>query len=73
MKTGVRAQVNALGVYTYFDYLARLLKANPPKAADADIVARMAKIGIVPGRTSTGARSGLSTGRRSRRCRSSRS
>ena len=49
MKTGVRAQVNALGVYTYFDYLARLLKANPPKAADTDIVARMAKIGISAG------------------------
>ena len=50
MKTGVRAQVNALGVYTYLDYLARLLNANPPKAADADIVARMARIGIVPGK-----------------------
>jgi hypothetical protein len=50
MKTGVRAQVNAIGIYTYLDYLARLLKANPPRAADADIVARMAKIGIVPGK-----------------------
>ena len=49
MKTGVRAQVNAIGIYTYLDYLAKLLKSNPPKAADADIVARMAKIGIVPG------------------------
>ena len=50
MHTGVRAQVNALGVYTYLDELGRLLKTNPPKPADAAIVARMAKIGLVPGR-----------------------
>ncbi len=49
MKTAVRKQVNALGVYTYFDYLANLLKTNPPKADDATMVARMAKIGLVPG------------------------
>jgi hypothetical protein len=49
MKTAVRKQVNALGVYTYLDYLANLLKTNPPKADDAMMVARMAKIGLVPG------------------------
>jgi hypothetical protein len=49
MKTGVRAQVNALGIYTYFDYLASLLKTNPPKPEDAAIRVRMATIGIVPG------------------------
>ena len=32
-----------------FSYLARLLKTNPPKPEDAPIMARMAKIGIVPG------------------------
>jgi hypothetical protein len=49
MKTAVRKQVNALDIDTYFDYLARLLKTNPPKAEDAPIVARMARIGLVPG------------------------
>jgi hypothetical protein len=58
MKTGVRAQVNALGIYTYLDYLAKLLKANPPKAADAEIVARLAKIGIVPGQEFDGSKLG---------------
>jgi hypothetical protein len=50
MKTGVRKQVNALGAYTYLDYLATLLKTNPPKAQDAEIVARIAKIGIIAGK-----------------------
>ena len=58
MKTGVRAQVNALGVYTYFDYLAKLLKTNPPKPQDAEIVARMARIGIVPGEDFDGSKLG---------------
>ena len=49
MKTGVRDQVDALGVSEYFTYLARLLKTNPPAAADAPVVAKMAQIGIVPG------------------------
>ena len=49
MKTAVRKQVNALPLEEFFNYLARLLKTNPPKPEDAPIVARMAKIGIVPG------------------------
>ena len=35
---------------TYFQLLAELMKTNPPAAADAPMVATMAKIGIVPGR-----------------------
>ena len=58
MKTGVRKQVNALEVNAYFDYLAKLLKTNPPKASDAEIVARMAKIGIVPGQDFDGSKLG---------------
>jgi hypothetical protein len=50
MKTSVRKQVNGLDVHAYFDSLAKLMKTNPPKAQDARIVARMAKIGLVPGR-----------------------
>jgi hypothetical protein len=49
MKTGVRDQVDALSVNDYFNYLAKLMKTNPPSADDAPIVAKMAKIGLVPG------------------------
>jgi len=49
MKTSTRDQVDALSVNDYFNYLAKLLKNNPPAAADAPIVAKMAKIGLVPG------------------------
>jgi len=49
MKTGVRKQVNALDIYAYFNYLAKLMKTNPPTEQDAPIVARMARIGLVPG------------------------
>jgi hypothetical protein len=49
MKKGIRDQVDALSVYDYFNYLAKLMKTNPPSADDAPMVARMAKIGLVPG------------------------
>jgi len=49
MKTAVRDQVDAIGVNEYFTYLARLMKTNPPPPEDAPMVAKMAKIGIVPG------------------------
>jgi hypothetical protein len=49
MKAAVRKQVNALDINSYFNYLAKLMKTNPPTAQDAPIVARMARIGLVPG------------------------
>jgi len=49
MKTAVRKQVNSLDIDAYFNALARLMKTNPPTAQDAPIVARMAKIGLIPG------------------------
>jgi hypothetical protein len=49
MKTAVRKQVNGLDIVTYFKRLGQLMKTNPPTAQDASIVARMAKIGLVPG------------------------
>jgi hypothetical protein len=49
MKTAVRDQVNALDVAAYFNLMAQLMKDNPPTVEDAPIVAKMAKIGIVPG------------------------
>ena len=48
-KTAVREQVNALDVAAFFNLMAQLMKDNPPAAADAPIIARIAKIGIVPG------------------------
>jgi hypothetical protein len=50
MKTAVRAQVNALDVKAFFTLLAQLMKSNPPAPADAPMVARMARIGLVPGK-----------------------
>jgi hypothetical protein len=49
MKKAVRKQVNSMPLDEFFDYLATLLKTNPPKPEDAPIIARMAEIGIVPG------------------------
>src|SRR6204780_779719 len=49
MKTAVRDQVNALDVGAYFNLMAQLMKENPPTPEDAPVVARMAKLGIVPG------------------------
>ena len=49
MKTAVRKQVNAMDIVTYFNRLSQLMKTNPPTAQDAPIVARMAKIGLIPG------------------------
>jgi hypothetical protein len=45
----VRDLVDAMDITTYFNYLAQLMKTNPPTADDAPLVARMAKIGLVPG------------------------
>ena len=48
-KTAVREQVNAMDGVSYFKLFAQLLKTNPPTADDAPMVAKLAKIGIVPG------------------------
>jgi hypothetical protein len=50
MRTAVREQVDRMPVADYFGLLARLMETNPPAAADAPAVARMARVGIVPGR-----------------------
>ena len=48
-KRPVRDQVDSMDGATYFRLLAELMKNNPPAAADAPMVATMAKIGLVPG------------------------
>ncbi|HEX4050834.1 MAG TPA: DUF1254 domain-containing protein [Steroidobacteraceae bacterium] len=42
-------KVQAMTATSYFDTLARLLKANPPPAADAPVIAKLATIGVIPG------------------------
>ncbi len=49
MKTAVREQVNRMDAVAYFTLLCKLMKDNPPAAADAPQLAKFAKIGIVPG------------------------
>lgn len=49
MKTAVRAQVNSMDAIAYFTLLCKLMKDNPPAAADAPQLAKFARIGIVPG------------------------
>jgi hypothetical protein len=49
MATPVWEQVHRMDVWSYFRLLAALMQDNPPAAADAPMVAKMAKLGIVPG------------------------
>ncbi len=60
-KLSVRDQVGALTTDQYFTELASLMVDNPPAAADAPIVAEMAKIGIVPGKPFKSSALGAST------------
>ena len=50
MKTAVRDQVNGMDAVAYFTLLCKLMKDNPPAAADAPQLAKFVRIGIVPGR-----------------------
>jgi hypothetical protein len=49
MGTSPREQVDRMDAATFFGILAAKLRSNPPAAADAPMVARLAKIGIQPG------------------------
>ena len=57
MKTAVREQVNRMSANEYFTLLCKLMKDNPPVAADAPALEKFEKIGIVPARISTRASS----------------
>jgi len=43
-------QVDAMDAGTFFKQLAELLRSNPPLAADAPMVAKLAQIGLIPGK-----------------------
>jgi hypothetical protein len=48
-KTPPVEKLKRMSAAQYFDTLSRLLKANPPPATDAPVIAKLAAIGIVPG------------------------
>ncbi|HOB74812.1 MAG TPA: DUF1254 domain-containing protein [Phycisphaerae bacterium] len=50
MKTPPREQVNRMDAKAFFSKLAMLMKDNPPAQADAPMVEKLARLGIVPGR-----------------------
>jgi hypothetical protein len=49
-KTPVRDQVHKLDAIAYFTLLAKLMKDNPPAKADAPMVEKLTRIGLVPGK-----------------------
>jgi hypothetical protein len=49
MKTPPMIQVHKMAPGDFFAYAAELMKINPPHSTDHDMVARLARIGIVPG------------------------
>jgi hypothetical protein len=49
MRTSTTNQVSKMDAAAYFTLLASLMRDNSPRAADAPMVAQMAKIGLVPG------------------------
>ena len=50
MKTPPLDQVNKLLAREYFEYAAQLMKLHPPHITDPDIVARMKRVGLEPGK-----------------------
>jgi DNA sulfur modification protein DndE len=48
-KDGPNAQLAAMSVDSYFNYINQLLVNNPPAAADSAAIAQFAKIGVGPG------------------------
>ena len=68
MKTAVREQVNKMDAASYFKLMAALMKDNPPAKADAPIVEKMAKIGIVPGQDFDASKLDPAVAKASRRC-----
>jgi hypothetical protein len=49
MNVPPREQVERMDAISFFNLLAELMKQNPPYAADAPILSRLARIGLVPG------------------------
>ena len=50
MKTPPLDQVNAMPAKEYFEYAGQLMKLHPPHITDPDIVSRMKRVGLEPGK-----------------------
>jgi hypothetical protein len=53
MKTPPKIQVDRMPAGEYFAYAAEIMKLQPPQSTDQPIIARMARIGIEPGKSLT--------------------
>jgi hypothetical protein len=51
MTTPPKLQVDNMSAAQYFAYAAELLKVNPPHPTDQPIIARMARLGVIPGQS----------------------
>jgi hypothetical protein len=51
MKTPPKVQVDTMPADAYFAYAAEIMKLQPPHITDQPIIARMARIGIAPGKS----------------------
>ena len=51
MKTPPKTQVDAMKPADYFHYAAEVMKVEPPHVTDWSIIARLGRIGIVPGKS----------------------
>ena len=51
MKTPPKTQVDTMPAAKYFTYGAELLKLHPPHSTDQPIIARLQRIGIMPGKS----------------------
>ena len=49
METAPVTKIEGVDVNIYFNRMASLMKTNPPASDDADLVAKFAKIGLIPG------------------------
>ncbi len=50
MKTPVREQVDSMPTDAFFTYAADLLRRHPPHATDQPVLAKLRRVGLVPGR-----------------------
>ncbi|CUI99331.1 Uncharacterized conserved protein [Achromobacter xylosoxidans] len=50
LKTPVREQVESMPTDAFFTYAAELLRRNPPHATDQPVLAKLRRVGLIPGR-----------------------
>ncbi len=50
LKISVREQVESMPTDAFFTYAAELLRKNPPHATDQPVLAKLRRVGLIPGR-----------------------